>query len=425
MSSSSSNSSASAASHIRANSSSSNSSSSATSFNKEEDDFADLPDLLPITDNDDDDDLSSSSSSSSSSSASAPASHNPQLDSEDDASNASVVDSSSLCSSDSDFIPAPKRKPAFVPASSANRHTMSAIAVVEQNSCTDAPILHPGYYTIDIFNEFNEAFESFFLYKKIKPEVHVLMAFSALCGPAMKSWIRLISACETDPVANWTWDHFMAQLKAKWLSDNWFFQVKKTHNATQGKRPWFEFQLTVRSANENLIGMPSYLDDEDMRLHLEERMSEDLAEEYLKANRQGWLDSITDLDKWVDENTGTSSMMTNTTMEVATSSTNQAPSTASSSATKGQGCTQPPKLMEGEKDLLAKHLGCFLCCTFYTDHIASDCKAGAPDVQTYRTLTEADAIEVRKAYEERKSSLMAGIELHYPPSALEDDDHMF
>ncbi|KAK0444928.1 uncharacterized protein EV420DRAFT_1648642 [Desarmillaria tabescens] len=122
------------------------------------DNFDDLPDLIPITDNEDDsfsDDETSS-------------------DNDDDQGGCSLL------SSDTDNDPAPPAAPAipanadsadsdsdsdysFVKHSRSCPHplafTMSMAATVEQNLCTEAPILHPGVYTIDILNDFVEAFK--------------------------------------------------------------------------------------------------------------------------------------------------------------------------------------------------------------------------------------------------------------------------
>lgn len=189
-------------------------------------------------------------------------------------------------------------------------------------------------------------------------------------------------------------------------------------------------------------------------------MCEDLADAYLKANRDRRMDNITDLDRWLDEvrildddmrkeasrgkrlfkllmaESGMMSVQNapekcqhlphanSTAMSASTIPTS---STASSSTSTMDGTApsgrRPPRLMLAEKELLMKHLGCFTCREFYTDHIAPDCKTGSPDGATYRTLTEADALAAKAAYEAKKAKAIAGIKL-YHASALEDDEEM-
>ncbi|KAK0432295.1 uncharacterized protein EV420DRAFT_1655812 [Desarmillaria tabescens] len=385
------------------------------------DDFEDLSDLIPITD-DEDDSFSDNEISS---------------DNDDDQGGCSPL------SSDTDNDPAPPAAPAipsnadsadsdsdsdysFVKHSCPCPHplasTMSAAATVEQNSCTEAPILHPSVYTINILNDFAKAFESFFLYKKVKAEDR----------------IRLESARDEAPLIDWTWEFFLAQLKEKWLLDNWFVQVKKTRNASQGKRPWFEFQLTVHSANENLVGLVSYLDTDDMRLHLEEHMNDDLAEVYLKANHKEELANLKDIDKWIEEallaenmtqtlgNAMSANKAARTTHAQTTASSNPDSSTTTSDTkplSNPKGC--PPHLTDVEKELLMKHLGCFVCHQFYTDHIGSSCKTGNPDPTTYKTLTEADALAAKAMYEAQKKTFIAGIRAcQGESSTLSDDENM-
>lgn len=54
-------------------------------------------------------------------------------------------------------------------------------------------------------------------------------------------------------------------------------------------------------ANENLLRLPSYLKNDDMHLHLEECMSDNLSEAYLCANCVKEMDNIKDFDKWIKE----------------------------------------------------------------------------------------------------------------------------
>lgn len=201
---------------------------------EDSDKFTDLPDLIPISDNEDKDfDPSSSDSSLSSSDHS---SHSSPSDN-DKAPPPPIPLQDSESSSDSDRNPPCQTRSTPCPFF----HTMSSTAMIEQHSCTDTPILHPGVYNINIFNEFSKAFDAFFLYKKVKDEDKVLMAVPVLRGPAMKSWIRLMVNQMPDPLSGWMWEHFLIQLKSKWLLDNWFVQVKKTRNMSQRKRTWFNF----------------------------------------------------------------------------------------------------------------------------------------------------------------------------------------
>ncbi|KAK0186577.1 hypothetical protein F5146DRAFT_1142953 [Armillaria mellea] len=332
------------------------------------------PLLIPLSDNKDFDPSSSDPSSSDSDNTSSILSFMPN-----------VLCTSDMSSSDSDH-PAP-----LIPICKHIPSTMSNIAILEHASLTIAPILQPEVYTIDVFNKFHEAFNSFFLYKKVVDDAHVLMALSALRSPAMKSWIHLISASTMDPIANWTWDHFMAQLKLKWLPENWTLQVKRLRNAAQGKHPWFEFQLAVHGANKNLLSLPGYLSNTDIQLHLEECMSDDLAEAYSKANRDHHLEQITNLDHWLDEvwvlddgirkeashgkqlfkllmaETGPLSAHAASEkkqwllhVETSMGTTSNTPQAFSSADTKEVG-HHPPRLMADERDLLMKHLRCFTC----------------------------------------------------------------
>ncbi|KAK0435238.1 uncharacterized protein EV420DRAFT_1488133 [Desarmillaria tabescens] len=264
------------------------------------DDFDDLPDLIPITDDEDNSfsDDETSSDNNDNQGGCSPSFSDTDNDPAPPAAPAIPANADSADSnSDSDYSFVKCSHPCPHPLAS----TMSAAATVEQNSCTEAPILHPGVYTINILNDFVEAFKSFFLYKKVKAEDCIHMAIPMLCGLAMKSWIQLESARDEAPLIDWMWEFFLVQLKEKWLPDNWFVQVKKTWNASQGKRLWFEFQLTVCSANKDLVGLASYLDTDDMHLHLKECINDDLAEVYLKANHKGELANLKDIDKWIEE----------------------------------------------------------------------------------------------------------------------------
>ncbi len=146
----------------------------------------DLPPFIPISDNKDNEEFDPSFSDPLSSDL-----DNTPSESESDP---GIIDSSSS-SLDSDH------SPVHIPVLKSS--TMSSIAVLEQSSLTSAHILHPSIYTIDIFNEFHKVFEVFYLYKKVTINAHVVMALTALCGLAMKSWICLISVSMTDPITNW------------------------------------------------------------------------------------------------------------------------------------------------------------------------------------------------------------------------------
>ncbi|PBK87130.1 hypothetical protein ARMGADRAFT_1085896 [Armillaria gallica] len=219
---------------------------------KDKDEFTDLPDLLPLTN--DDDDYSTSSALS--------------ISSSDDT---LFSDSTSPTNMDDEAAPPPPPQvPAnydslvsdhHIPPSCVSHHpVMSNAATVEQKSCTDAPILHPGIYTIDIFNEFSEAFESFFLYKRVDPPNHQ------------------------------------------------------------------------------------------------------------------------------------------------------------------NGKTRPPYMTNKEKDLLIKHLSCFVCREFYTDHISTNCKTSNPNPATYHMFTEADTLTAKAAYEQHSKNYVAGVHFAIPDSAILTDD---
>lgn len=251
--------------------------------------------------------------------------------------------------------------------------------------------------------------------------------------------------------AGWNWS------KSKWLPNNWFVQVKKQQNVAQGKWTWFNFQLHACVAIENFLGLPSYLADDDMQMHLEEQMSEDLGKVYLHANHAKEMENITDFDKWVEEVHMLNENLCNEVLHgkklfqalLAQSSSSSATSSTSKSscppcgitdttttvkktaeASTGSGLlkgskTRPPHLTKSERELLMKHLGCFVCCQFYTDHIGIDCKEGSLDPATYCTLTEADGITAKKAYKDRKKTIIAGLTLHTTLlSALSDNEDM-
>ncbi|KAK0444929.1 uncharacterized protein EV420DRAFT_1648643 [Desarmillaria tabescens] len=197
---------------------------------------------------------------------------------------------------------------------------------------------------------------------------------------------------------------------------------------------------------------------DDMRLHLEEHMNDDLAKAYLKANHKGELANLKDIDKWIEkvhlldkdihkeascgkhlfkvllaENTTQTSGNATSVNKVARmthaqtmASSNPDLSTATSDtklSSNPKGC--PPCLTDAEKELLIKHLGCFVCRQFYTDHIGSSCKTGNPDPTTYKTLTEANALAVKAMYEAQKKTFIAGMHAHQgESSALSDDENM-
>ncbi|KAK0184508.1 hypothetical protein F5146DRAFT_1006501 [Armillaria mellea] len=207
--------------------------------------------------------------------------------------------------------------------------------------------------------------------------------------------------------------------------------------------------------DQSLNGYP--ITDDDMRMHLEERMSEDLGKVYLHANYAKEMENITDFDKWVEEVHVLNENLRNEVLHgkklfqalLAQSSSSSATSSTSKSscppcgitdttttvektaeASTGSGLlkgskTRPPHLTKSERELLMKHLGCFVCCQFYTDHIGIDCKEGSLDPATYCTLTEADGITAKKAYKDRKKTIIAGLTLHTTSlSALSDNEDM-
>lgn len=58
--------------------------------------------------------------------------------------------------------------------------------------------------------------------------------------------------------------------------------------------------------------------------------------------------------------------------------------------------TRLPKLTEDEKNLLAKHDGCYKCRCFYAGHRALQCPNNFPDAKLYRPLSENDALVAGK-----------------------------
>jgi hypothetical protein len=55
-----------------------------------------------------------------------------------------------------------------------------------------------------------------------------------------------------------------------------------------------------------------------------------------------------------------------------------------------------PPLTTVKRALLMEHSGCFHCCHFYAGHIAPACMNGFPEKATYRPLTEADTLAVKR-----------------------------
>lgn len=57
-----------------------------------------------------------------------------------------------------------------------------------------------------------------------------------------------------------------------------------------------------------------------------------------------------------------------------------------------------PPLTAAERALLQAHEGCFKCCRPYAEHLVNACPNGFPEKATYKTLTEADTLAVKKKH---------------------------
>jgi len=170
------------------------------------------------------------------------------------------------------------------------------------------------------------------------------------------------------------------------------------------------------------VGSAYHIDNNHFCHHLIPHLSDSLKHLY-KANNgtapgatQGALDTITDLDDWLErihlleqdlQATHRASWVAkatkvgNTPHPIATTTPSTGPVPASSPA--------PPSILlspltEDEKNLLRLHLGCFKCWIFYAGHLGQNCNNPCPTPEDCRHVTAAHATKAKVAYEKKNNT---------------------
>ncbi|KZT17916.1 hypothetical protein NEOLEDRAFT_1152861 [Neolentinus lepideus HHB14362 ss-1] len=280
----------------------------------------------------------------------------------------------------------------------------SKYASVEQSGTKSIPFLLPGELTPAIIRDWAEACELFCTNQKdLKPEDYVKKVAWGMRDLDMRDWYRT----EKAKINAYTLPEYIEAMKARYLRPDWDEEARDALAlSTQGLLPFAKWQTSFRADNILLRDTPFYFEEADVRKHLNTHMHSDLKAlcKREKANKivkfDEWLEKVRVLDEHRLEDERRLLRLLGKSKSVTTRPTSTSTQTASSGPSSTRTTDKKkvlPKLTDDERNLLDKYNGCRKCRRFNVSHMSSNCPNDFPNAETYKMLTEADALRSRGA----------------------------
>ncbi len=357
--------------------------------------------------------------------------------------------------SDSDF---------YTMSFSTTSPTTSGMATIKYHDAGKAaPILNDGIITPSVLQLWKKKSEIFFDVRKIEDADRVKNVLSSFSSQTIVNWINE----NEDALKVLPWVDFMTQLKKTALTPGCDTVVFRTMvNIKQPKNTSFcSWMNGIRGANFSLSDTRFHKDADSLHSHIESHVSDDLADFFasLTKNERDRVEAITDLEEWlremteIDENmsksrkqhlelvedavkrqrTSFTSYRSSGSCEPSSSSINSVSSIAPSNQKIGSsipkfssflcakvetppGYRFPPKLMESERELLQKYLGCRICRQLFADH-KLPCNLLPPDASSYEPITMDLVNRLLAARSAARSTTVAAMETDLASHASVDD----
>ncbi|KZT17917.1 hypothetical protein NEOLEDRAFT_1152860 [Neolentinus lepideus HHB14362 ss-1] len=317
--------------------------------------------------------------------------------------------------------------------------TKGNMASVEQASSKSAPILSAGELTPQVLREWAEACEGYCENTKdLKPEDYVRKVSYGMRDPRIRDWYR-VNKIKINALSL---EKYIEEMQKRFLHADWTMPYMISF--------YFLLRIEFQSQNALLSGTTSHLDEASVRKHLKTHMHEETKElvKRDKVNKtesfDDWLEAVRIRDeerirneskmlRLLQKNKAMPSSRNASTSSFAKSSaTSQTASSSAPSSTTSK--PRLPKLSDMERDLLDKYHGCYRCRRFNVSHKSGDCPNGFPKAETYRPLTENDALASMRqrskaqtttpvaAVIEDPENVVAAIREAVVPSAIIEDD---
>ncbi|KAG0696000.1 hypothetical protein DFH29DRAFT_813576, partial [Suillus ampliporus] len=276
---------------------------------------------------------------------------------------------------------------------------MTKSASVEQSAPNKPPKLLAGELTPEVVRDWDNACATYFMHKSINAEDQVKMIAFGMLDPRLHTWY-LTQRVVLDAG---TFGAYMTALKDAWLETHWDTKLRrKVLGSQQGSRAFYEWALELQNQNALLYGNAAHLSDVQLRNQLEANICDKLTIPVLRAKLaddltlKRWIEEVKHLDDIRLEDLASHKKIAEELYKTALKRTTSSNKTSSSSTkTYNPSSSRLGTLTEAERTLLMKHKGCFKCRKFYVSHQSKECTDGAPEVSSYKTLTESDAIAAK------------------------------
>jgi hypothetical protein len=164
-----------------------------------------------------------------------------------------------------------------------------------------APILNDGIITPSILQVWRKKCELFFDVRKIDDADRVKSILASFCSLNIVNWVNE----NEDALKALSWADFISQLKKTALTPGWDTAIFRTMiNIKQPKSESFSKWMNgIRGANFSLSDTRFHKDAASLRAHLENLISDDLADYLgsLTKNERDRVEAINDLQEWLRE----------------------------------------------------------------------------------------------------------------------------
>ncbi|KAJ7198119.1 hypothetical protein GGX14DRAFT_666910, partial [Mycena pura] len=295
------------------------------------------------------------------------------------------------------------------------------------------PYLSSGELTPIILDDFFTACRHYFRTKRIDDDDKVSAILSGFEDQRVKNWLR--PKAENERILKLSFDEFIGEVRTRFLPADWEMNERLAiqHARMKPDESFIDFVTTIESHAALLLDTDSEYDTTRLRHALEAGMHSSLARIYEqprnvsvrtrnpKTEYDEWkreVDKI-DIDRRFDFAAAREAAehalraekrkaASNDDGERRNKKQNGASKNVSSStsATSAPSSRRPklPALTDAERRLLQEHDGCFKCRRFCVGHRSPDCDNDFPAVDTYRTLTAADAAAAVAAKSKKPSA---------------------
>ncbi|KAG6839793.1 hypothetical protein C0991_011639 [Blastosporella zonata] len=250
-----------------------------------------------------------------------------------------------------------------------------------------------GCITIESIAKFTSGAKRYFIYKAVAADAHISHVSFCFDNLHVAAWIDANNAV----LMALTFDAFILQLRAKFLSASWFLEYGKCIASAQHDTPFADWSAAKRQANQVVASIPNlFMDDARLQLFMCILMHDDLLAEYnakntsAEAGQSGLLDNIVNLDDWctavghINDDWRTrkdrehksylrqlkalGNLSSNTSVPSASTALNSRLQSSQPFQKQAQSYTLP--LTVDKRNLLAANKGCTACCKVFlpTNH---------------------------------------------------------